>query len=52
MSKLIISTKTNAIFLATVLVLGTIATFSPLFIVGAAQAEPYYEMDKHTRNHQ
>jgi hypothetical protein len=41
----IVSTKnTSAIFLAIVLVLGTIATISQSFILGA-QAEPYYEMD-------
>ena len=44
MNNKIVSTKSNAIFLATVLVLGTIAIISPSFIVGA-QAEPYYGMD-------
>ena len=40
----IFSLKSNAIFLATVLILGTIAIISPSFIVGV-QAEPYYGMD-------
>jgi hypothetical protein len=41
----IISAKRNsAIFLATLLVLGTIATISPSFMV-EAQAEPFYGMD-------
>jgi hypothetical protein len=40
-------TKSNAIFLATVLVLGTFAAISPSsFIIGVnAQTEPYYEME-------
>jgi hypothetical protein len=37
--------KITPIFLATVLVLGTIALSSPSFMTGA-QAEPYYGMDK------
>jgi hypothetical protein len=42
----ILSTKnTSAIFLATVLVLGTIATISPSFMVGA-QAQEYYGMER------
>jgi hypothetical protein len=40
----IVSTKSNAIFIAIVLVLGTLATISPSFMVGA-QAEPYYGME-------
>ncbi len=37
---------TSAIFLAIVLVAGTFALSSPSFMVGAAQAQPYYGMDK------
>jgi hypothetical protein len=37
--------RTNAIFLATVLVLGTIATISPSFMVGA-QAQEYFGMER------
>jgi hypothetical protein len=38
--------KTNAVFLAIVLLTGTIAAISPSFITGAnAQAQPYYGMD-------
>ena len=47
MSKIVSTKKTNAIFLATVLVTGIIAAISPSFIIGVnAQAEPYYGMDK------
>jgi hypothetical protein len=43
----ILSTKSNAIFLATVLVAGIIALSSPSsFMVGAAQAVPQYEMER------
>lgn len=42
----ILSIKSNAIFLAVILVVGTIAAFSPSFMVGTVQAEPYYGMDK------
>ena len=47
MNKIIIAKRNSAIFLATVLVLGTIATISPSFMVGAqAQTEPeYYGID-------
>jgi hypothetical protein len=38
----IVSTKVNALFLATVLLLGTIAAFYPSFMVGTAQAQSYY----------
>jgi hypothetical protein len=41
----ILSTKTNALFLAVVLVAGTIALMSPSFIIGA-QAQEYYGQDK------
>jgi hypothetical protein len=44
----IISTKkkTNAIFLAVVLVVGTFALMSPSFLIGgSAQAEPKYGMN-------
>jgi hypothetical protein len=37
---------TSAIFLAVVLVIGTIAVSSPSFMVGAAQAQPYHGQDK------
>ena len=46
MSKLTLTKNTNAIFLAIILIAGTITSFSPTFMVGTAQAEPYYEMDK------
>jgi hypothetical protein len=39
------TTKYSAIFLAVILVAGTIATFTPSFMVGTAQAQPYYGMD-------
>jgi len=46
LNKIISRKKTSAIFLAIVLIAGTIATISPSFIIGAAaQAEPYYGMD-------
>jgi hypothetical protein len=44
LNKIVSRKNTNAIFLATVLVLGTIATISPSFMLGA-QAELYYGMD-------
>jgi hypothetical protein len=37
--------KSNALFFAALLLVGTIAASSPLFMLGA-QAEPYYGMDK------
>ncbi len=40
-----ITTKISAGFLATVLVAGIIALSSPSFMVGTAQAQPYYGMD-------
>ena len=50
MNNKIVSTKTNAIFLATLLVLGTIATISSSFIVGA-QADSYYDgMDSYKKS--
>jgi hypothetical protein len=42
LSNKIVTTKSNAIFLAAILVLGTITTISPSFMLGIAQAEPYY----------
>jgi hypothetical protein len=44
LNKIVSTKKTSAIFLAIVLVAGTIAAFSQSFMVGA-QAQPYYEMD-------
>jgi hypothetical protein len=44
LSKIILTKNLNAIFLATVLVLRTIASISTSFMLGA-QAEPYYGMD-------
>ena len=39
--------KSNTIFFASLLLVGTIAAASsPLFMLGNAQAEPYYGMDK------
>ena len=39
--------KSNTIFFASLLLVGTIAAaLSPLFMLGNAQAEPYYGMDK------
>ena len=47
MTSKIASTKTaSAIFLAIVLVAGTFAVISPSFMVGAAQAQPYYGMEQ------
>jgi hypothetical protein len=43
-NKIVSSKNASAIFLATVLVLGTIATISPSFMVGA-QAQEYYGAD-------
>jgi hypothetical protein len=45
LNKIVSIKNTSAIFLATVLVLGTIATISPSFIVGV-QAVPQYGMDE------
>ncbi len=42
MNKIVSIKRYSAIFLATVLVLGTIATISPSFMLGS-QAEPYYD---------
>jgi hypothetical protein len=44
LSKIILTKNLNTIFLATVLVLGTIASISTSFMLGA-QVEPYYGMD-------
>jgi hypothetical protein len=45
LSKIISTKKTNAIFLAAILILGTFAIFSPSFMIGeSAQAEPEYGM--------
>ena len=42
----ILPIKSNAIFLAAVLVVGTFASISPSFIIGVnAQYEPKYRMD-------
>jgi hypothetical protein len=41
----IVSTKTTStMLLAAILVAGTITAFSPLFMVGTAQAAPYPDM--------
>lgn len=40
--------KSNALFFAALLLVGTIAASSPLFMLGA-QAEPYYGIDKDTK---
>ena len=46
MNKIVSIKNTNAIFLATVLVIGIIALSSPSFIIGVnAQGEPYYGME-------
>ena len=52
MSKIISIDKTNAIFLATVLVTGIIALSSSSFMVGSAEAKPYYEMDNNYNSYQ
>ena len=46
---IVLKKKTSAIFLAIVLVLGTIAAISPLYIIKGvnAQGDPYYEMDSY-----
>ena len=46
MNKLI-SIKINEIFLAIILVTGIIALSSPSFMIGTAQAQPYYGMDSY-----
>ena len=46
MNKIVSTKKTSAIFLAIVLVAGTIALSSPSFIVGDVQAQRDYGMDK------
>ena len=43
MNKIISIKKTSSIFLATVLVLGTIGAFSPSSITASAQADSYYD---------
>ena len=46
MNKIILKKKTSAIFLAIVLVAGTITAIFPSFVIGVnAQSEPYYGMD-------
>ena len=49
LNKIVSIKNTNAIFLATVIVLGTIATISPSLMVGA-QAEPDDEKDNDKDN--
>jgi hypothetical protein len=45
--KNIVSTKNiSALFLADILIAGTITTFSPTFMLGAVQAQPNYGIDK------
>ena len=44
MNKIVSTKTTSAIFLATLLILGTLATISPSFMVGA-QADSYLEME-------
>ena len=46
LNKIVSTKKTNAIFLATLLFLGTIALSSPSFMVGDVQAQRDYGMDK------
>jgi endonuclease/exonuclease/phosphatase family metal-dependent hydrolase len=43
----LISIKINEIFLAIILVTGIIALSSPSFMIGTAQAQPYYGMDSY-----
>ena len=45
MSKTVSTKRTSSVFLAAILAAGTIAAFSPSFMVGTAQAESYYGMD-------
>jgi len=45
LNKIILIKKTSSIFLAAVLVLGTIAAFSPSFMTASAHAQQYYGMD-------
>jgi hypothetical protein len=45
LNKIVLTKKTSAIFLAIVLVTGTIALAFPSFMIGAAQALPYYGQD-------
>ncbi|HJU59918.1 MAG TPA: hypothetical protein VJ583_09215, partial [Nitrososphaeraceae archaeon] len=46
LNKIVSTKRTSAIFLAIVLVAGTFAVISPSFMVGAAQAQPYYGMEQ------
>lgn len=50
MSKTVSTKRTSSVFLAAILAAGTIAEFSPSFMVGTAQAEPYYGMDSYDKN--
>ena len=43
--------KTSAVFLAIVLVAGTITLFSPLFMKGAQAQQGYGRMDNNYENH-
>jgi hypothetical protein len=40
------TTRYSTIFLAAILVAGTITAFLPSFMVGTAQAAPYSDMDR------
>jgi hypothetical protein len=46
LNKIILRKTNNAIFLAAILVAGTITAFFPSFMVGTAQAVPYPDMDR------
>jgi hypothetical protein len=50
LNKIISTKKTSAIFLATILVLGTFALSSPSFMAGA-QADTYYGMDSYDKSY-
>jgi hypothetical protein len=45
------TTKVSAVFLATVLIAGTIALSFPSFMIGSAQAQSYYGMDSYQKSY-
>jgi hypothetical protein len=49
LSKTVSTKRTSSVFLAAILAAVTIAAFSPSFMVGTAQAEPYYGMDSYDK---
>lgn len=50
MSNLVLTKKSNVIFLATILILGTFAAISPSFMLGNVQAQSNYEMDRYYKD--